>query len=349
MGAIRRFSALDEDNSVFIFTIDTTLINPSGTDGSENPLTFQIPLSSSASGATNCIVRVSDGRPDIPMVGQGQVNSNSKLTFAAPGTYQIAMIGRVVGFNFYNASGVNYDRLKIVSVDNWGDARFNLTANLFRACINLQINAGNAVVLPVNSTGFFYDIKAINSPMELLNTSRVEAAGGMLFRITEPLKSQLNPFWSKLTFFEQIYNSSTFDATVHLVEIISDAITAIDHAFSNTEFRGRLVMRTPNLTTISRLVYNISNPPAVGGVDIRNVTNVTLLCNSLMNRENVDSTLLEWANGYDWSGISDIPNKCNINFFGDTNPCTCSDTPEVISAKTFLETKGYVFPHLTAV
>lgn len=346
MSSYRRFFAEEDANSVFKFTINTSIINPSGTDGSENPLTFKLPLSNTVNASTNCIVKVSDGRPDISMVGQSEVNSKSLLTFASAGIYQITIIGFVQTFSF-NSSIFGYDKRKIISIDHWG-SKVGFIQYSFRDCENLEINANNALVLPSNSNGFFNGIKGFNTSLELLDNSKVTAAEGIFGYIEQILTTSPNPFWESLVSFFQVFSSSSFDPSILKIEIISNTITRLVNCFTNTNFRGRLVAKTPNLTEIDRLFMNYSNPPPVGGVDIRNVTSVNIICNNLMSKDNIDSTLLEWANDYDWSDVPNIPGKCNINFFGNTNPCYCSTDSEVLAAKSFLEGKGYVFPYLSA-
>ena len=82
MSSLRRIVSKSSEVSTFIFTIDTTKIVSGATNGSENPLQFKIPLSNIANASTNCVVKVSDGRPDITMIGQTDVNNKSLLNNA---------------------------------------------------------------------------------------------------------------------------------------------------------------------------------------------------------------------------------------------------------------------------
>ena len=60
MSAIRRFFNSDDENSVFRFRIDTSKIVSGATNGSENPLTFKIPMTwAGGSNETQCIMAVS--------------------------------------------------------------------------------------------------------------------------------------------------------------------------------------------------------------------------------------------------------------------------------------------------
>ena len=62
-----------------------------------------------------------------------------------------------------------------------------------------------------------------------------------------------------------------------------------------------------------------------------------------MSRINTDATLLGWVNNFDWSVIPTVTNKVTFHFRGSTY----SNNSTIISAKTFLESKGIIFTNLT--
>ena len=86
MSGLKRFFALGQENSIFKFTIDTRNIVAGATNGSENPLTFRIPTRQWIT--NNCILRVSDGRPDVSITSSTSPNSSLfTLNFYTAGVY----------------------------------------------------------------------------------------------------------------------------------------------------------------------------------------------------------------------------------------------------------------------
>lgn len=338
MGANRRFFALASENSVFEFTIDTRNIVVGATDGSQNPLSFRIPIPSA--GGNNFILRVDDGRADVLVVGITGTNSYSTITFATAGIYHITMIGTTTQFSFNQSYG--YDKLKITEVTRWG-SRFGYALRSFFMCSNLVIKAYNVLNLSAaNNGGMFNGIKGFESPLSLLEVSKSTALDGFLRDIQTPITNGLNSFYNGLSTFNQVYYGADMSG-VSEIEIISDSITVFSQVFTNTNFRGILKIKCPNLTTIFRLIYGVTNPPSLGWVDIRNCTSISDLFQYVMSKQNVDSTLIGWQNNFDWSAIPTIPNKVTIDFKNSKY----SNNPSVISAKTFLESKGIVFTNLT--
>lgn len=347
MGAIRRFFTYS-DSAAFKFTIDTRLIVSGATDGSEDPLSFRIPFHETYNTNIACIVRVSDGRPDISINSQAQANALGKLTFATAGIYQITIIGRVP------ALIRTVDIKKLISIDQWGSPSINFYdgSEPFKFASNLVVNATNSLLMPVDSSRFFLGIKGFsdNSPLTLLDTSRISNGINMIGNIQMPIKSIPNPFWKSIVIFN-CYSIANFDPSIQKIEVISDNITGASQPFNNSGFRGRIEFKTPNLQSIFRFIRGYNNPPALGGVDIRSLTSCSELIHFNMSPNNVASTLKEWHTGYDWSAIPTIENKCTISFANSSGtPSTyyAADT-EVIAAINFLTSKGYTITGLNAI
>lgn len=344
MGANRRFFALAAENSIFEFTIDTRNIVVGATSGSENPLTFRFPIVFPNS-ANNFIVRVSDGRPDFLYIPNP---SGLVLTFATAGIYTISLFGRVLYFNPNTGSG--YDRLKFIEINRWGNVSFGTGANTwnntFSGCSNLTIKATNGLKFPDSTTNFFANIIGFDSciDLNLYDVSETSQLSGMFAGITLPLYSVLNPFFNKATSLYLLYDGNDM-SNVPKIEIIAPLLTNVQWMLRNSAFQGELIINAP-LTQIYGLLENVANPPSLGKVDIRKVRatgNFQRFINSTMSTANVDATLLGWVNNFDWSGVTVISPTCSIHF----RSSKYSNNPAVIAAKTFLESKGYVFTNLT--
>lgn len=342
--ALRRFQAIQDENSVFKFTIDTSKINPSGTDGSENPLTFRIPCSTG--GGNSAIIKVSDGRPDI-VVNNLTNFSGLVLTFSSAGIYQVSVVGRLILFSFNGSTSgfqYGYDLRKIVSVDQWGkDIQF--ISRCFYGCVNLEINATNTLQLPADSQYFFRQIKGFNSPLGLIDTSKVTQPQGVLLDVNGVLPSTLNPFWQSANNLNSVYTGNTFDSSVDKIEIISNNITTMSDPWGDIVFQNtgiiRLICQTPNLQNIFRIHRNgqVRTRCHLGEVDVRNVTNTSGWANGGMAKALVDQTLMGWANNLPFmqSGVT-----------WDWGGAKYSNNPAVIAAYNKITSDwGVIFTNLT--
>lgn len=344
MSAIRRFGVLDE-NSVFIFKIDTRFTNAGATDGSENPLTFKLPLREYNGAGTpyKFIIRVNDGRPDYAF-GAWSTPADFTLHFSDPGEYIITIFGDVVGVN-NDRWGSGIDRLKITEIIHWGNFYFGTRA--FNGCTNLVVNAPNVLVLPTSPSFFFQGIKEIRSPMNLISTEKATDMGNFLAGIQTPLKSTLNPFFKSLNAVAGLYSSS-FTADVEGIEIISDSITSLSQPWNGlttprTAGNFYLRIKTPNLKQMFRVFYSVSHARTkchAGEIDVRNVNNTNeWLSSGTFQTWQVDATLLGWANNLPFmqSGVT-----------WDWNGSKYSNNPAVIAAlNKITKDWGVIFTNLT--
>src|SRR5690606_40421544 len=109
----------EPDSNPFIFTIDTTL----GTGSS-----FDLPLREGYN--YNFIVDWGDGNTDVIT----SYNQTEKLhTYSTGGEYQIKINGICKAW-YFNYSG---DRLKLTSIDQWGNTGFVNMQYAFYGCSNL--------------------------------------------------------------------------------------------------------------------------------------------------------------------------------------------------------------------
>lgn len=289
---------LDDDDTPMVFQIDTRNIVAGATDGSENPLTFRIPLRqrSDQSG----IIRVSDGRADIS-VNSSTPSTAFNLTFATAGIYTITLFGKFVDFSFYNTVNMPYDRLKIILISQWSNVMI-LGTRFFYQCANLVIDAPNVLVLPVVPSWCFQQIKEIRSSLNLIDTTKATDMDRSVYFIATPLSSTFNPFFQSLNIVLQLYQDLTFTPAVNKIEIISNSVVTLSQPWNNIIFQNtgniELICQTPNLTTMFRVIWNgeVRTRCHAGKIDVRNVTNTNQWLNSVMPQANVDATLLGWAN-----------------------------------------------------
>ena len=335
MSANRRFFALLNNNAMLQFTIDTRNIVTGATDGSENPLTFRIPSVQVAS--NSCVIKVNDGRPD-KIINSSSTTSDFILDFATAGEYEITVIGRL-SFSFYFQMW-GYDCKKITLVSRTYNFKFDIRT--FYNCSNLVIDSPDVLLLPLEMTSGFQGIKEFKSDLNLIDTSKVTAASGIIQGLQFPLKSLFNPFWLSLYLFE-VYKSVTLDPSITKIQIISDSITSLYQPFNaiTTPSTIELDVQTPNLTTMFRVFNNgaIKARSHGGKIDVRNVTNTSNWLIGKFTTAQVDATLLGWANNLPFmqSGVT-----------WNWNGSKYSNNPAVIAAYNKITNDwGVIFTNLT--
>lgn len=347
----RRFFVLNSGNTPFVFTVDTTKINVGATDGSENNLTFRLPLRNvgALQAATKCIVKVSDGRPDISIVGTSEVTSKGLITFSTPGIYQIKIYGFAQFFGFYyrppTANYYGQDYKKMASIDSWGNS-VKLDIRTFYQCENLIIKANNTLVLPLDTSWLFQGIKGFESSLTLIDTSKATSVTRLLFGISNVLPDNLNPFWLSLTNFESVYSGNTFSSSLNKIEIISSTLERLFQPFDGITFLNagtiELICDTPNLKTMFRVFYSgeVRTRCHAGKIDVRNVTDPTQWITLAFTTAQVDATLLGWANlPFMQSGVT-----------WDWKGSKYSNNPAVIAALNRITNDwGVIFTNLTMV
>ena len=342
MGATRRFYAVSKEISVFIFKIDTRLIVGGATDGSENPLTFRLPLPDITTTLKHtCTVDVDDGRPSYTFTPLSTTDDLT-LHFATAGIYTITITGTVSNWSTYATWGVP-SRKKIIEILKWGNFIFPTRA--FYMCSNLVVNAPNVLVLPSSPSWFFQGIKEFKSSLALIDTSKATNMSRFMSGLQTPLNSILNPFFLALVTVTDFYTSIAFTNEVEGIEIVSDSITSLSQPWNlctTPRAAGDFYLRikTPNLTTMFRVIHNgdFRTKCHAGEIDVRNVTNTGSWLNSIMPQANVDKTLLGWANlPFMQSGVT-----------WNWNGSKYSNTPEVIAAYNKITVEwGVIFTNLT--
>lgn len=293
MSSIRRFFALEAENSVFKFKIDTRNIVSGATNGSQNPLTFKLPISSTP--GNRFILRVSDGRADVA-VTSGTSTANSVISFATAGIYDIEIIGRMTWLGMGNGT-VGYDRLKMIEINQWSLA-ITWENSSFSNCSNLLIKATNTVKLPSSSNLFFQNTLGFTSgKLDNILFQDVTTAVGILSGVPTVFTDLFNPFMPKLTTAGSLFSGLVL-TSLSKVEIISDSITNVGALFGSIlkNFNGQLVLNTPNNTNLQAVCYYLNVSPSFAKVDVRNVTNTTNHIRNPLSTSRMDETIIAWAN-----------------------------------------------------
>lgn len=332
MGNSLKFFTMMEDASIFKFQIDTRNIVSGATNGSQLDNQFILPIDSLI---TSLILKVNDGRADT--IISSSSTAGKTVTFSTPGIYELTLIGKAV----IRFSSISPDARKMIWTSEFGGG-FKIGANAFETTINMTWDV--PFVRFTNLTLTFSSSKTFGPRVDLTTyvVDEVETASFTFRNFQTALTTVFSGFFPKLTNATSFYRDAPLSMTPE-VQIIAPNLTTAQSCFYSSGMRGRIVIKSNVLSDISGLCGNIANPPSLGEVDIRNVTNATNFITKTMTTANVNSTLLGWVNNFDWSGIPTVTNKVTLDFYNSKY----SNNTAVINAKAFLEAKGIVFTNLT--
>lgn len=196
--------------------------------GSSNNNQVKLPLDSG--GTYNFTVFWGDGQSDnITTWNQAETTH----TYPSIGTYNVKIKGQCEGFRF-NATG---DRLKILTIDNWGkDFRLGNAGSYFYNCSNLQITAKDYLIIgtTTNLSRMFRGCSNLNAIIKFDDTSNVTNMWAMFYGCSE--------FNSSLSYLKT-------DSCVHLSDTFGGC-TKLNQSMNH--------FSTNNCETMQGMLYNCS-------------------------------------------------------------------------------------------
>ena len=108
-----------------------------------------------------------------------EVSENITHTYATSGSYQISISGAFSRINF----GATGDRNKLISIDQWGDAKWTSMENAFANCQNVEILATDVPDLSaaISTYRMFYFANSINADLSAWDMSKVTNMSQMFY------------------------------------------------------------------------------------------------------------------------------------------------------------------------
>lgn len=162
------FSTLAQSPFITIWKTDNTLHNSSAAD--------QIIIPTTGSGYDYDLTWEEVGNT-VNRDTLFNVTGDTTITFPSAGSYQVSISGDFPRIHFNNAG----ERLKILSIEQWGDISWTSMANSFYGCSNLVINASDAPDLSgVQSLeGMFNRATSMNSDLNNWDVSTITNMSSM--------------------------------------------------------------------------------------------------------------------------------------------------------------------------
>ena len=264
-------------DTYFKITVDTTKAGSADTH-------FVLPVT--AKSAAAYYVDWGDGGAEEEFTTTG----NKDHTYASSGTYQVKVRGGLTALAFNNAG----DKLKLMSIDQWGDIAWSSMTLAFRGCSNLSgtylDNPNTAAVTDMSY--MFSGCAAFNQSVANFNTAAVTTMYAMFNGCSAFNQSVANFNTAAVTtMFAMFSGCAAFNQSV--ANFNTAAVTDMSYMFSGcSAFKQSLA--TFSLASVT------------------DVSNMLLSCNinATGTTTNYDDTLVAWA-------AADVPNS--LNFHGGTS------------------------------
>lgn len=139
--------------------------------GASNSSQITIPVN--GAGSYNCVVSWGDGTSDTITAG---TDPKWTHTYPQPGVYQVQILG-VFSQIIFNNGG---DKLKLLSVDQWGTGTWGAFNSAFYGCANCEFNATDYLLLPASCASAFRACSKFNQSVWAWDTKNVTGFNSML-------------------------------------------------------------------------------------------------------------------------------------------------------------------------
>ena len=247
----------------FVTTWDTTQAGTSASD------TITIPI---GTGDTEFTVYWGDGTSSTHTSGP------VSHTYAAPGTYTVAIVGDFPGINFDEATDNTTDANKLMSIEQWGNIAWQDLDDAFEGAGNLVINATDAPDLSgvTNLTEMFKDAVNVNADLSNWDVSNITNMTRMFFGATS--FNQDISSWDTAnvtTMNGMFYGASAFNQNIGGWD--TSSLTDIGNMFHDaTAFNQDIsAWDTSNVTNMIGTFYNATSfNQDISGWDTSSVTSM---------------------------------------------------------------------------
>lgn len=231
-------------------------------------------------------------------------SASQTITFPEPGEYKVAIKGTYPRIYFNNAG----DKLKILTVEQWGNIAWTSMANAFYGCANLTVPATDAPNLSgVTSMALMFDgATNFNSPINHWDVSTIASFWATFRRASsfnQPLDNwnmsnatRTDSMFHQASSFNQPLNSWDVSKVIKMYAMFGGAIS-FNQPLNN--------WNTASVTTmVSMLEYAFSFDQDLSSWDLTSISASTsdqwnglnnMFIYTALSTQNLDSTLQYWA------------------------------------------------------
>jgi surface protein len=218
-------------------------------------------------------------------------SASQTITFPEAGQYKVAIKGTYPRIYFNNTG----DKLKILTVEQWGSPAWTSMASAFYGCANLTVPATDAPNLAsVTSLQFmFRGATTLNEPIDHWNVSNVTGMGGVFYgasSFNQPLNS-----WntSKVTNMGELFRDATnFNQPLNNWNTAS--ATSMTYMFASSSFNQIIDnWSVSNVTDMSNMFRYTPFNKSLNSWDVSNVVSMS----SMFQGTHFNQPLNNWNTG----------------------------------------------------
>jgi surface protein len=211
--------------------------------------------------------------------GSQSASGEVTVTFPSSGVYEVSITGGLTAITFNNNTGK--DRLKIISIEQWGTIAWTTMANAFYGCSSLDVNATDVpdLSLVTSATYMFYDCASINGNIGHWDVSAITDMSYMF--CVRNFNQDLNE-WdvSNVTNMEAMfYYSQTFNGNISSWDV--SKVTNMRYMFCATPFNQNIGNWNVSLVTMMDYMFSENNAfnQDIGSWDVSSVTVMSQMFN----------------------------------------------------------------------
>jgi surface protein len=217
-------------------------------------------------------------------------SASQTITFPEPGEYKVAIKGTYPLIYFNNGG----DKLKILTVEQWGSPAWTSMANAFNGCVNLTVPATDAPDLSgvTNMNSMFWGATSFNQPINHWDVSNVTTMRSVFFGATSFNQSLNNWDTARVTdMYKMFQGASSFNSAIGNWDV--SKVLSMRGMFANTLFNQDISMwNTASNTDMSYFFQN--NTAFNQDISNWNTSNVTQMEGTFQNSDAFSYDITSW-------------------------------------------------------
>ena len=230
-------------------------------------------------------------------------------TYTNSGTYIVTINGLVEGWSFGSSAD---SKLKIRTVDNFGDMGWKNLNLAFYGCSNLTFFAGGVTTAVTNMSGMFKNATGLtNLNLSSFNTSNVTNMSLMFYGVSSLTTLSLANFNTmNVTNMSYMFNEMTSITTLDLSYFNTSSVTNMNHMFYGMTSLLSLNISSFNTSNVTNMGFMFGHTNALPNLSLSSFNTANVTDMSYMFEQALVLTTLDLSN-FDTTKVTDMSNMFN--------------------------------------